>query len=47
MKTIYATFETEQDARDAVNFLMDVMGISAYKQGLTVYVDDGSKDDAP
>lgn len=43
MKKIYSVYETVQEAIEAVNFLME-MGESAYRQGKTVYIDDGGED---
>ena len=43
MKQLYHIYETEEQARAEVNFLMS-MGVSAYRQGREVYVDDGGED---
>lgn len=45
MKQVYEVAKTEEDAKNTVKFLMS-MGVSAYRQGLTVWVDDGGADDA-
>lgn len=45
MKQLYCVCETEEKAKETVNFLM-TMGESAYRQGKSVYVDDGGVDDA-
>ena len=45
MKTIFHTYEKVEEANSAVNTLME-MGVSAYRQGKTVYIDDGGIDDA-
>lgn len=44
MKKIWNTYETEDEARKVVNNLMND-GYSAYRQGKTVYIDDGGVDD--
>lgn len=43
MKRLYGTFESIEAAVSAVNSLM-ADGISAYRQGLQVFVDDGGYD---
>lgn len=46
MTQVYCVCETEQEAIETVKFLMsDAVGQSAYRQGKTVYVDDGGVDD--
>ena len=45
MKAMFYTCETAEEANDIVNTLME-MGTSAYRQGKTVYIDDGGIDDA-
>ena len=43
MKRLYGTFESVEAAVAVVNSLM-TDGISAYRQGLQVFVDDGGYD---
>lgn len=45
MKAIFNTYETEKEAAEVVKALM-ADGYSAYRQGKTVYIDDGGIDDA-
>lgn len=45
MKQVYEVAKTELDAKNTVKFLIS-MGISAYRQGRTVWVDDGEADEA-
>lgn len=45
MKAIFNTYETEKEAFDAVKSLL-ADGYSAYRQGKTVYIDDGGIDDS-
>lgn len=46
MKRVYEVCETEAEAIKLVNHLMQPeIGYSAYRQGTTVYVDDGGIDD--
>ena len=43
MKRIHDVYETEQEAIAVVKFLLE-NGYSAYRQGKTVYIDDGGVD---
>ena len=43
MKRLYGIYESVETARAVVNSLMDD-GISAYRQGLKVFIDDGGYD---
>lgn len=43
MRRIHDVYETEQEAIAVVKFLLD-NGYSAYRQGKTVYIDDGGVD---
>ena len=43
MKQIYQFCNTEEQAKQTVKFLMED-GISAYRQGKVVYIDDGQED---
>lgn len=45
MKQVFNTYEKVEDAIIIVRELMKD-GISAYRQGFTVFVDDGGVDDA-
>lgn len=45
MKFVFDTYETSKEAKDVVDALMGD-GISAYRQGTVVFVDDGGVDDA-
>lgn len=43
MKQLYEIAKTEEDAKNTVNFLMSE-GVSAYRYGREVWVDDGGED---
>lgn len=43
MRRIHDVYETEQEAVAIVKSLLDD-GYSAYRQGKTVYIDDGGED---
>lgn len=43
MKQVYEVCKTVCDAQETVRFLM-YNGISSYRQGTTVYIDDGGED---
>ena len=43
MKQLYEIAKTEEDAKNTVAFLMGE-GVSAYRQGREVWVDDGGED---
>ena len=45
MKFVFEIYETSKEANKVVDALMGD-GISAYRQGTTVFVDDGGVDDA-
>lgn len=45
MKFVFDTYETSKKADKVVDSLMEI-GLSAYRHGTTVFVDDGGVDDA-
>lgn len=43
MKYLVGKYTSEEESKEVVNNLM-ANGISAYRQGLSVYMDDGGED---